>query len=260
MVSPFTGGVHHVELVMGTAVSIDVRDPDAQRGAVDAVIEWLHHVDDVFSPYKFDSPISAIGRGDVVLAGLSWDVRDEIGEVLTLCETMCRRTAGAFDAFEVPAPNGTRFDPSGLVKGWSIERSAVILESRGLVNFCINAGGDVAIRGRPSAGQPWRVGIRHPTVEDAIATVVEAADRLAIATSATYERGDHIMNPRTGLPAAELASATVVGPDLTVADAYATAAFVMGLEALEWIDDQLDYDVYLIKRDGTTYWSSGFPK
>ena len=241
---------------MGMAVSIDVRDPDCPPSAIEEVIAWLHHVDDTFSTHKTDSPISAIGRGEVSFSETTEEVRD----VLRLCETAHRDTGGAFDAFQVPAPNGTSFDPSGLVKGWSIERSAEILEVAGCADFCLNAGGDIAIRGHAAPGEPWQVGIRHPVDAEAVALVLVAEGRLAIATSATYERGAHIVDPSTRQPTTALASATVVGPDLTLADAYATAAFVKGCDALDWISDRPGYEAYLITHDDETCWSDGFTR
>ena len=247
-------GTHHVEFVMGMAVSIDIRDSEVPVDAIAEVIAWLHHVDATFSTYIDDSPISRLGRGELDLD----DATDEVRDVLRLCEDMRLDTGGAFDIFEVPAPNGTTLDPSGLVKGWSIELAAGILERSGCANFCINAGGDIAIRGRPMAGEPWRVGIRHPDRIDQLATVVTAEGPLAIATSATYERGAHIIDPRTRQPTTELASVTVVGPDLTVADAYATAIFVMGLDGLDWISERPGYDAYAITHDAITTWTPGF--
>lgn len=241
---------------MGMAVSIDIRDPDAPRAAVDDVVAWLHYVDATFSPYDDDSPISAIGRGEV---GLD-DVDAEILGVLRLCEQLRHDSDGAFDAFEIPSPNGTRFDPSGVVKGWSIERAAEILERYGCHDFCINAGGDIAIRGNPSGHEPWTVGIRHPLDDHAVALVIDASERLAIATSATYERGAHIIDPHTGLPTTDLASVTVVGPDLTLADAYATIVFVMGIDGLEWLDRHPEYDAFIITHDDMTHWTPGFDR
>jgi thiamine biosynthesis lipoprotein len=249
-------GVHHVEDVMGMAVSIDIRDARVPAAAVGAVVAWLHHVDTTFSTYKFESPISALGRGDLRFDEVSEEVRD----VLRRCERLRVETDGTFDVFAVPAPNGTTLDPSGLVKGWSIEEAATILEEHGCRNFCINAGGDVALRGRPSPSEDWTIGIRHPDHRDALAMVIAGAGRLAIATSASYERGAHIVDPRTGEPSTELASATIVGPDLTVADGYATAVYVMGLEGLGWIAARPDYDAYLITRDDMTHWTPGFER
>jgi FAD:protein FMN transferase len=245
-------GLHHVEFVMGMAVSIDLRDDlrddrDGGDGAIAAVVDWLHHVDATFSTYKTESPISKLGMGTATLAEMS----QEILGVLALCEELHDDTGGAFDAMAVPAPNGSRLDPSGVVKGWSIERAADLLEAHGARNFCINAGGDIALRGEPRPGEPWRIGVRHPDDASKSAAVLHGAGRLAIATSATYERGAHIIDPSTGEPTADLASVTIVGPDLTYADAYATSVFVMGVDGLNWlVERHPDYAGFVITHDG----------
>lgn len=245
--TPVTG-LHHVEMVMGTAVTLDIRDPFVPAGAVTEVVEWLHHVDAIFSPYRDDSPITRLGRGELQRNQLDPQVQG----VLDLCEVARVESSGAFDVFKMAAPNGTTLDPSGLVKGWSIQRAAVILESWSAENFTINAGGDIAQRGSPvpDSDQPWRTGIRHPAQADKLACVIAARGTLAIATSATYERGEHIIDPRTGQPATELTSVTVVGPDLTWVDTWATAAFVIGLDALVWIERHDGYGAYAITPDG----------
>ena len=255
-----TLGLHHVEMVMGMAVSIDIRDEvpaDVVADAIDAVVTWLHHVDATFSTHKVESPISRLGMG---LATLD-DMSEEILGVLALCEDLHDDTDGAFDALVVPAPNGSHLDPSGVVKGWSVERAAEILESHGLLNFCVNAGGDIALRGEIRPGEPWRVGIRHPDLPDMSAAVLHGSGRLAIATSATYERGAHIIDPATQEPTADLASVTIVGPDLTFADAYATSVFVMGLDGLNWlVERHPDYAGFVITRDGTAISTPSFAR
>ncbi|CAN5585615.1 FAD:protein FMN transferase [soil metagenome] len=247
--------IHHVEHVMGMAVSIDIRQPLPSRDSLGDVIAWLHHVDKTFSTYKEDSEISRFGRGELSAAELS----AETAQVLLQCRDLNEITNGCFDAFAVPAPNGTNLDPSGFVKGWAIERAATMLEAAGARNLCINAGGDIALRGAPSDDNGWRVGIRHPDLPLQQAAVITLAGTHAVATSATYERGAHIVDPRTGQPTTGLASATVVGRDLGIADAYATAVFVMGVDGLEWIEAQHDYEAYIITHDQTTHWTTGFP-
>lgn len=242
-------------MVMGMAVSIDIRDDHVSSAALDDVVRWLHHVDDTFSTYKVDSPISRLGAGDATLDDMSHEV---IG-VLALCLELHDDTGGAFDAFAVPAPNGSRLDPSGVVKGWAVERSAEILERHAVENFCINAGGDIVVRGQAARGEPWRIGIRHPDHTDKSAAVVAGSGRLAIATSATYERGAHIIDPSTGQPTADLASVTIIGQDLTYADAYATVVFVMGVDGLSWLaEHHPEYAAFLITRDGTALSTSNF--
>ena len=247
---------HHVELVMGTAVTFDIRDSVPTPRGLDEAVRWLHHVDETFSTYIPDSPISRLGRAEITL-----DVVDEeVSEILLLCEWLCAETDGAFDAFAVPAPNGTTLDPSGVVKGWSIELAARLLETHGHTDFTINAGGDIAVRGHAAPGTPWSVGIRHPDDRDALAMVLDVVGPAAVATSATYERGAHIIDPRTGQPTTELASVTVVGPDLTLVDAFATSIFVMGLPGLEWLDRHPGYDAIAITHDDRVHSTSGFTR
>jgi len=247
-------GIHHVEDVMGMAVSIHVRD-DIDPGVISTVVAWLHHVDATFSTYKMESPVSQFGLGLISADQLSKEVRD----VLTLCESLREETSGAFDIACVPAPNGSTLDPSGLVKGWAIERAAELLETHGAENFCINAGGDIALRGNAEPDQPWRIGIRHPTEPLASAAVLSLGGRAAIATSATYERGAHIIDPKTGEPTAQLASVTIVGEDLTYVDTYATAVFVMGLKGAEWLlETHPELDAFVIGHDGLTWETPGF--
>jgi thiamine biosynthesis lipoprotein len=242
--------------VMGMAVSIDIRSRGDSPRAVSDVVTWLHHVDETFSTYRDASPISAMGRGELSLA----DASEEIRSVLRACAQLTEVSDGAFDPFAVPAPNGTIFDPSGYVKGWAVEEAAALLERRGCTDFCINAGGDIALRGNVAPGDPWQIGIRHPEVTDEVALVIQGSGRLAVATSATYERGAHLIDPRTGQPTTEIASATVVGPDLALADGYATIVFVLGAGGLTWLAERTRYEGYVIDHDGMTRWTDGFAR
>jgi thiamine biosynthesis lipoprotein len=124
--------------------------------------------------------------------------------------------------------------PAGLVKGWAVERAAAVLDRHGCTSYAVNAGGDIRLRGGALPAAVWRVGIQHPTVRDRIAVVVEGDD-LAIATSGAYARGDHVLDPHTGAPPSGLLSATVTGPDLGTADAFATAVFAMGEAGVAWL-------------------------
>jgi len=123
------------------------------------------------------------------------------------------------------------------------------------------AGGPRA--GDPSADggcEPWRVGIADPLRPGRLALVVEASDR-AVATSGTAERGAHILDPHTGRPASGLASLTVVGPSLTLADAYATAAFAMGpAGARDWTESLENYEAFAITSEGDTWQTSRFAR
>ncbi|MEY2478364.1 MAG: FAD:protein transferase [Actinomycetota bacterium] len=241
---------------MGMAVSFDIREPLPAAGALDDAVRWLHDVDARFSTYRRDSQISRLGRGEIALT----DVDDDVRFVLRTCLDLNAITEGAFDAFGLTERHGSTLDPSGFVKGWATERAADILEGAGARNFCVNAGGDIVLRGTPMALRAWRVGIRHPSRPARLATTLELRGPDSVATSATYERGAHIIDPAAQRPTTQVAAATVIGPDLGIADAYATAMFIMGLPGLDWIEAQPGYDAFLITRSRRTHWSSDFDR
>ena len=232
---------------MGTVITIDVRDAGVESGAIDAAVRWFHDVDATFSTYRADSEISRLGRGEIALDACSEDVRD----VMRRCEEMRVRSNGCFDV-----NYGERLDPSGLVKGWSVDRAAAMLEAGGARNFFVNAGGDVIARGVPEPGRRWRLGIRHPEHVDRVAAVLAITD-VAVATSGLYERGDHVIDPRTGIAPRGVVSMTVAGPSLTDADAYATAAFVMGEAGAAWVAGIDGYEVLTITGDNRVLSSAG---
>ena len=184
---------------------------------LDPVFDWLRWVDATFSTYREDSAISRGDHGDPL-----------VREVLDDCARLRELTQGAFDG-----------DPMGYVKGWAVERAAAMIAPEAYVN----AGGDVRVKGR------WRVGIQHPRERDAVAAVIEVTDQ-GVATSGTYERGRHIRGARE-----DVLSVTIVGPDLGIADAYATAAFVNGPE---WAAALEGYDSMTILEDGTVLETPGF--
>ncbi|MEI9971226.1 MAG: FAD:protein FMN transferase [Ignavibacteriota bacterium] len=96
-----------------------------------------------------------------------------------------------------------------------------------MADFAIDAGGDLYLGGSNPHSEPWPVGIRHPLVPDTLIDTLRVSNR-AVCTSGLYERGDHILDARTGTPARSSASATVVADSAMLADALATAAFILG--------------------------------
>lgn len=238
--------LRRVEHTMGTAFSFDVRGAGPRAAAaLDAAVAWLRHVDEVFSTYRPQSQISRLSAGTLALSACS----PEVWEVLGLCEAAERRSDGWFSA-----RYAGRFDPTGLVKGWAVERAAAMLSSAGAEAVCVNGGGDVKVH-----GGPWRIGVSDPLRAGELATVVHADGELAVATSGPAERGCHIVDPRTGLPpATALASLTVVCRSLTDADAHATAGYAMGGRARAWLASLPGTRSFAIAPDGTT-WTTGVP-
>jgi thiamine biosynthesis lipoprotein len=244
--------VIRVEHVMGMPIVLDVRDEAPDEGAIERMFDWLRHVDATFSTYKDDSEVSRLNRSELALADTCADVRKVLGR----CEELRAETNGFFD---VRAASPDAIDPSGLVKGWSVDRAAGILNEAGFVNYALNAGGDVRLSGRAVPDLRWRVGIQHPVERESVAAVVEAND-LAVATSGEYERGQHVLDPHTRRPPAGVLSVTVTGPDLATADAYATAALAMGEAGPKWTARLRGYEALTILADHTVLSTPGFPR
>ncbi|MFC3452973.1 FAD:protein FMN transferase [Amycolatopsis speibonae] len=241
--------MNRVEQVMGLPVSVDVRaGGELVDHAIDGVFGWLREVDARFSPFKAGSEVCRYDRGELAPSELS----DDLLEVLSLCDHYERLSGGAFTA-RLP---GRRLDPNAMVKGWAVQRAASLLLAEGLDVFCVNAGGDVVTSGEPEPGRAWRVGIRHPERFDAICAVVESSGG-AVATSAEYERGAHILDGRTGRPATGLLSVTVAAGDLVTADSLATAAFALGTEGIAWIASQPDCQVLIVDANRQVHRSPG---
>ena len=239
----------HVECCMGTAFTIDIRDPGDWSVAIADVVGWLHQVDATFSTYQPGSDICRIRRGELGVT----DADPMVAEVLDRCALLHHETSGFFTAL----PHG-QIDPTGLVKGWAIERASDLLRAAGSVNHAVNGGGDMQLAGEAAPGRPWTVGVSDPSDRMLVVATVEVSDG-ALATSGVGERGAHIINPFTGRPAESgLASATVIGPRLTEVDAYATAAFVMGMPALGWVEGRPGFEALLVGADGATRWTPGW--
>lgn len=246
-------GLRRVEEMMGTMIAIDLADPlpsATLSELADDFFAWMREVDRRFSTYKPDSEVCRLQRREWRLDQCSAYVR----EVLDACADLWRETNGYFDVYATGP-----LDPSGYVKGWAAEIASARLAAAGSTNHLVNAGGDIRVRGGPAPGEPWHIPIRHPWRRDGTYLVVAGTDT-AVATSGTYERGFHVVNPRTGEPARELRSVTVVGPDLAVADAYATAGVAMGMTGMRWLAALPGYEVAVVTEDGRGFRSPGLPE
>jgi len=229
---------------MGTTVMLELDGvpPSLARVLADETFAYLRGIDEQFSTYRPSSEVCS----------LSGPPSPRLSLVLDRCSTLWTLTNGYFDAYATG-----RLDPSGFVKGWAVQVASDRLVEAGAVNHCLNAGGDLLVRGL-RAGRPWRIGVRHPFETEQVCCVVSGTD-LAVATSGVYERGHHVIDPFTGTPARGLRSVTVTGPDLGDADAYATAAVAMGAAGLEWLATLSGYESAVVTDDGRFFCSPGFP-
>ena len=233
--------------IMGMPITVAINAPGSEH-AVQSIFDLFIEDDDQFSPFKPTSETSRIASGEFERSKASRQMRD----VLRRAARAKTLTKGYFDI-----DHEGHFDPSGIVKGWSIRRAALRLRSAGYSDFFIDAGGDIVAAGHNDKGERWSVGIRHPLEPRKIAQRIRLSDQ-AIATSGTYERGAHIYNPLTHHHPTDLLSISVVGPDIETADILATAAFAMGAEGPAFILTVPHYYGFAITRDQTTLATPGF--
>lgn len=233
-------------IIMGMPITVEIVGRPVARHIAD-VFGHFRRVDVQYSTYKLDSEISQINRG---LPRAQWS--DEMCAVLAQCEATKQETHGFFDI-----AHADRLDPSGLVKGWAIQCAADMLVDRGVQNFYIEAGGDIQAHGCAIGGQPWSVGIRNPFDPREIIKVVQLHDA-AIATSGQYIRGVHIYNPQGDMGDNPLRSVSVIAPRIYDADRFATAAFAMGLQGIDFIESRSGLEGYVVTDDRVATLTTGF--
>jgi thiamine biosynthesis lipoprotein len=232
-----------VAQVMGMPISVHVRSPRVcgdVEGRVEEVFAELRRADALFSTYRRDSEISRLNRREIAVG----DCDPLVREVIDLCEQAHDATSGYFDARML----GGAFDPSGVVKGWAVERASRFLADLPEHDYYLNAGGDIAVGSAPG-GPGWRIGVEDPSDRSRLLGVFVVHDG-GIATSGTAARGEHIVDPHTGLAAADLLSVTVIGTSLTWADVYATAAFARGDGALAWLNTLDGWQAVIVDGNG----------
>ncbi|MEV0156443.1 FAD:protein FMN transferase [Micromonospora sp. NPDC050686] len=253
------GGNQHVERIVGPAgdrlaVHYPVRTATAEYTILLNAPEWFGHkavgdalrdavaelraIDLTYGPTRPESLVSRLRRGEV-----SPDSYPPLADLVDRCAAMRAATDGWFDAWAVPGG----FDPSGLLGGWAVERAAARLRAAGIHDYAVLTGADLVVRGHAAHGGPWRVAVHHPTDGRRPPLVLEMTAG-AVGTSGVSGRRGHVVDPHTGEPAEHLVAATVVGPDLAVADAYATALYAAGPAGLSWFHSGSDYRALLADR------------
>lgn len=234
---------------MGTIASVHVFDA-AEPAWISAVVELalaeLERLEQMFSTFRSSSVISQINRGEMNLL----DAPREVIEVFDACTWLEHASSGAFLARR----GDDSLDPAGFVKGWAAEKTADVLRNHGLQNFIFWLGGDLVAHGEPAADRLWHVAIADPLSPREAAISVEIRNG-AVATSGTSERGSHIWNTATDH---SLASFTVLGPSLSWADAFATAAFAQGESGLKWVAQFIGYEAIAIDLHGVMTTTDGF--
>lgn len=249
--------------VMGTVATIEVLGPDSFETAVDNAFEWFRRIEACCSRFNAASELWQLSSK----IGTAVPVSAVLYEAVQFAIAVAEETGGAFDPtvgsrmeaagfdreYRTGLPVRTAFDgddaasyrdvvldpaqksitllkPMVLDLGAVAKGLAVDMAARELLpfrDFAIDAGGDLYLGGCNSEGRAWSVGIRHPRRNGELIESIRVSNQ-AVCTSGDYERGDHILDPRQDHPAENAASVTVVAHTAMLADALATAAFVLG--------------------------------
>lgn len=230
---------------MGMPVIIDIPG-SIDETVFEEVFSFLRGVDQTFSTYRHDSEVSRFNNGLLKKGDLSADVQ----YVLKQCEHYSRLTDGYFTAYY-----SETCDPSGYVKAWAMHHVARMIESGGYATYLINIAGDMIASGQT---RTWNIAIQDPLRKDSIRGVVGLQNQ-SIATSGSYERGDHIINPITRSSDTDLISVSVYGNDIITADVCATTCIAMGSAmAQDFLSRYPTYAALLIKKNGSSIFVNGF--
>lgn len=188
----------------------------------------------------------------------------EIGEALTKVGWDRVRIDPSTETILLP-DEGMALDLGGIAKGYTLNRLADIIAKSGVSAALVNIGGDILAVGEKQAGNPWRVGVKDPRNPRGIAAVAPLKNRV-IVTSGDYERllmkdgkrYHHIIDPRTGYPANNLRSVTLVGPVGTTLQPMGTAVFVLGVDkGMKLMESIADTTGFLIDAEGKNHLTEG---
>ena len=157
--------------------------------------------------------------------------------------------------------SGLHLDLSAIAKGYAVDELSRLASDQRCENYMVDIGGEIVVKGVNASGQPWRVGIEtpDPQAQGSVALVLTLSDR-AVATSGDYrnfrmvdgQRVDHVMDPRTGMPASnQVVSATVIDDSAMLADAWATAAMVLGVEEALALSEEEGFALLLMSREAS---------
>jgi thiamine biosynthesis lipoprotein len=269
------------------------------RAAAEAALDRMEQVDDKFHAHNPDSPVYAFNNGgtpitDAEIVGVvraAQELSRKTDGAFDMTIAPLVELWGFFgDSPRLPSPQeiqeslplvgyqritiedgavhksdaGVSIDLGAIAKGYAVGEGLRALVQRGITSALIDAGGDIYAMGR-RGDAPWKVGIRSPREEELLG-YIEVED-LAVMGSGDYERFfmkdgvryHHIIDPSTGYPARRLTGITVTCPDPMMADAWATALFVLGPErGMELVESEPDLETIMVTPDERILASSGF--
>lgn len=236
---------------MGMPATVEIIDAGDHQNVLDEVYLFWSEIDEQFSTYKETSEVSQINAGALSLK----DASKRLRHILTIAEQTKQETKGYFDVQQPP-----NLDPSGIVKGWAIQEAANLLQEANCQNYYVEIAGDLQVAGYNSSKAPWTIGIRNPFNHAEVIKVLRLSN-CGIATSGSAARGQHIYNPlQPSAPLSEIVSVTVIAPSVLDADRFATAAFAMQEDAMQFIASLPELEGYMINKDGLATYTPGFTR
>ncbi|OGW72823.1 MAG: hypothetical protein A3J72_00400, partial [Nitrospirae bacterium RIFCSPHIGHO2_02_FULL_40_19] len=155
---------------------------------------------------------------------------------------------------------GMLIDPGGITKGYAADKAVEALKREGIKSGLVSISGDIKAFGLKPDSKPWKIGIRNPRAEnkeDEIMATIEVTD-MAISTSGDYERYfiidgkryHHILNPRTGYPADECRSVSIIAKDGSITDPFSTGIFILGAEKGIKLLEEMGIDGIIVDKNG----------
>ena len=278
---------HDQGFVFGTVYNITYQSDRSLKQEIEAALQV---VDSEFSMFNDSSTVSRINRGERVAQSKMYS------EVYQLAQTVSKETDGAFDITVAPLVNAwgfgfkheqmptpeqvdsllkirSQYDFSAIAKGYGSDVVARLLRRYDVKNFMVEIGGEIVVQGVSEKRQPWRIGVTKPaddslSVGGDLQTVLGITD-VAMATSGNYRnfyykdgmKYAHTIDPKTGYPVQHsLLSATVLARDCAVADAYATAFMVLGVERAQAVlnrhPELMAYFIFALPDSTNAVWFS----
>lgn len=229
-------------VAMGSEYRIVAYGPNQAKlaEACEAAFTEIDRLDDLLSNYK---PNSELSRVNATAAKGPVKVTPEFFDFLRVSDEFRRQTFGAFDitlgkgrlsldtrnyTVEFTTPD-VKLDPGGIGKGLAVDHAIDILKSAGIQRALVDAGMSTinAIGTPPDDPQGWKINIRSPRSKDEVAATVWLKDN-SLSTSATYEKGRHIVDPKTGKPPNGVLAVSSIAITGTESDAITKCFFVLG--------------------------------
>lgn len=252
--------------LMGTPISIKVEGANASILAAQALAE-IRRLERLLSRFDPESELNLISRE----AGRRpVRVSDDTLACFKIADEISRLSEGAFDItlghsgdlVVIPGKSevflrrrGIGIDLGGVGKGYAAEAASRLLLKKGAKSGMIDMRSSIAVFGPKS----WEIGIQHPRKKDELIGTVTLKGGQSLSTSGDYERGDHILDPRTGKSAAFCQSVTIIGKNMAETDALSTAVFVLGSgKGLELVETLPEIEALIVDRRGRIFRSSGF--